>query len=503
MFYTLNHIEELLPEHVGGKAANLNHMIRSGFNVPYGFVAGTQWSHSKDFERGASFSDGDNFASYLHSYIRWLAQITKTEWCGSGSSYGNGPLVVSVRSGAPISMPGMMDTILNIGITKNNIKDFVTANNSTMTFGLDCYRRLIQMYGSTVKDIPLTEFTSIYDAALTFWGTLDEEAYNIVIDFYEKIYKKHTGETFPDDPSEQLLQACNAVFKSWFSEKAKSYREIEGIDEKMGTAVTVQKMVFGNLNDQSATGVVFTHDPNTGIKGWYGDYLKSAQGEDVVAGTHKVIPIRNILSDQSVSSAGIKLQQVIGKLYQMNRDILDIEFTIENGELYILQYRVAKRSRGASVRNIIDMTRDGEISSEEATKRFLNMLPETESGDKDPGDLILLGKGLGATEGVVVAKIAIGHKQADKFHKNGEKYVYVAKETAPDDVTQMKNAAGILTALGGSVSHAVVVARAWNKTCVVGFSKIMIEDDHFTCGGNVFKNGDLIKINGSSGEVWA
>lgn len=501
MFFDLEADKPLFSDKVGGKAANINEMIRRGFNVPPGFVAQTSWCNSKEIRENGRYEDDSMFSHWVLSHIRLLASKTETQWAGSGGR--NGPLVVSVRSGAPVSMPGMMDTILNIGLTKENVEEFVVANKSTLTFGLDCYRRLIQMYGSTVKDIPLTEFTDIYDAAVTFFGVLSTDDYHLVIAMYEDVYHKYVGEPFPEDPNVQLLEACNAVLRSWHSPKAKSYRQIENIDEAMGTAVTVQKMVFGNLNGNSGTGVVFTHNPNTGARGWYGDYLRSAQGEDVVAGTHKVNPIKNLLGDKHLGDAGIKLQQALGRLYQINKDILDVEFTIENGELFLLQYRIAKCSRSASVRNIIDMIRDGEVTSEDATERFLSLLPSVEVGNKDPGDLSFIGKGLGATEGIVVAKVAVGHKQADEYHEANEPYIYVAKETAPDDVTQMKNSAGILTALGGSVSHAVVVARAWNKCCVVGFSKIVVEQDGFTCAGVTYPNGALIKINGGTGEVWA
>ena len=489
-------------ENFGGKATNLNEMIRrGGVNVPPGFVAGTRFCFGKDFSRAnTGYGKGDMFGYYLSSHIRYLAQLTETAWASSNDVK---PLIVSVRSGAPVSMPGMMDTILNIGLTRNNLKSFAKANNSSMAFALDCYRRLIQMYGTTVRGIPASKFNEVYDAATLFWSELTELSYAVIVDLYEKAYKEATGEDFPADPNIQLLEACNAVFKSWHSEKAINYRDIEGYSHTMGTAVTVQQMVFGNLNEHSATGVIFTHDPNTGIKGVYGDFLQNAQGEDVVAGTHKVSSIQDIVKHDTLSAAGKKLFKIVGEIYQMNRNILDIEFTIENGEVYILQYRKAKCSNRATIRSILDMTRGGEISAEDATSQFMELLPAVDKGSKDPGNLGFVGKGLGATENVVTGSIAVGHEQADAFFAEGVPYIYVANETAPDDIVQMKNAVGILTAKGGAVSHAVVVARAWSKTCVVGFSKLQINEDGFSINGEEYSNGSLIKINGATGEVWA
>jgi len=286
--------------------------------------------------------------------------------------------------------------------------------------------------------------------------------------------------------------------------KAVSNREIGGLDEKVGTAGTVQEMIFGNL-EGSATGVAFTHNPNTGEKGIYGDYLKGAQGEDVVSGAHKVHPIAKMFEDEDLVKPARELQAIMSKLFTDERDILDIEFTIERGKLYMLQYRVAKRSQRASVRSLIDMSREGVISSSAATERFLSLLPKVESGSDDPGNLTYIGCGTGATEGTVVGKIAIGHEEAEKCTAENVPFVYVAMETNPEDVSQMKNSVGILTATGGKLSHAAVVARGWNKTCVVSLEgmKVDVEGGEFTLNDITYKNGSWIKINGSSGEVWA
>ena len=400
-------------------------------------------------------------------------------------------------------MPGMMDTILNVGLTKRNMDRFISENGATRKFALDCYRRLIQMFATTVKGVDPKHFSTIYDAAnIYYYQDFTEETFELIASLYEKVYEEQVGEAFPDDPNVQLLESCNAVFASWFSDKAKSYRSIENIPETLGTAVTVQQMVFGNL-ERSATGVVFTHNPNTGQKGIYGDYLTNAQGEDVVAGTHKVMPIKDIFSEPEMSKPAKKLQALMSKLLDKEKDILDIEFTIERGELYLLQYRVAKRSQRASVRTIIDMAREGQLTAEVATERFLELLPKTASGSDDPGNLKYLGKGIGATEGTVVGRIAIGHDQANEFAESGEPYVYIATETNPEDSVQMKNSVGILTAVGGKLSHAAVVARGWGKSCVVSLDGMEVMEDSFEYEGVTYPNGAWIKINGSSGEVWA
>lgn len=485
------------PELVGGKAHNLHQIMHDGLPVPRAFVITVDECFKLDFTKEAH-DPGSVFALALSSHIRYLAMQTEYNW---DSDYR--PLLVSVRSGAAVSMPGMMETILNIGLTRDNLDAFVEGRGATRSFGLDCYRRLIQMYGTTVDGIPSEAFGKIYNAARLYYPELDEAANENLVRLYERTYREHTGRDFPDDPNEQLLQACNAVFRSWHSEKAQTYREIEGIPHDMGTAVTIQEMVFGNLDNKSATGVVFTHDPNNGALGWYGDYLVGAQGEDVVSGTHNVLHIGEILQDENLRKAGKDLQVTIGKLYHTYKSILDIEFTIESGKLWILQYRQAKCARQATIRSLMDMTRDGNIGVDEATTRMMGLLPAIDRGSQDPGNLTLLGKGLGATSGIVVGTIAVGKDAARRYQEEGISYIYVAHETAPDDVEQMKGAVGILTASGGAVSHAALIARHWDKTCVLGFDRIKVKDDHFTFNGEVYSNGSLIKIDGSTGEVFA
>ncbi|RTK93465.1 hypothetical protein EKI60_05890 [Candidatus Saccharibacteria bacterium] len=498
MFYALTKETPLLiKETVGGKASNLHKMICDDQPVPPAFVASVEECFKLDFSREIH-SPGSLFDLELRSHIRWLASVTDYVWASDIT-----PLLVSVRSGAPVSMPGMMETVLNVGLTRNNLEGFATSRKSTDLFAYDCYRRLIQMYGTTVDRIDPEKFNEIYKASRIFYSGLSEYSACKLVDLYEAIYEKETGRSFPDDPNEQLLGACNAVFKSWHGDKAIAYRDLEGIDHNMGTAVTVQAMVFGNIDDRSATGVVFTHDPNSGALGWYGDFLLNAQGEDVVSGNHNVSPINEILDHKTLGQVGKELQRKVGELYKHHRDIMDIEFTVESGKLWILQYRRAKCSRLATVRCTLDMARAGLIQPTEATQRIMELLPSTSTGSVDPGNLTLLGKGLGATNGEVVGVIAIGKETADKFRAENVDYVYVATETAPDDVPQMKGAVGILTASGGLVSHAALIARGWDKTCVLGFEQIKVESDHFVHNGEVYINGSLIKINGSTGEVYA
>jgi pyruvate,orthophosphate dikinase len=494
--------DDLLPNLFGGKAANISKMVNMGFNVPKAFVIPTSKTFDIDFKNGKCYNHGSTFHSQLLSQVRYLAQQTNSTWA---SQWGD-PLIVSVRSGAPVSMPGMMDTILNIGLTKDNLDTFAKSREASKSFALDCYRRLIQMYGVTVKNVDPSHFNKIFDATKTLWlNEIPEHGYAKLVDAYEQIYLRETGEIFPDDPNVQLLEATNAVFRSWFSEKACNYRAIENISDKLGTAVLIQQMVFGNL-DNSATGVAFTHNPNTGEKGLYGDYLAGAQGEDVVSGAHKVYPINEMLKQSEFSDACKQLQSYMMQLLNREKDILDIEFTIERGKLYMLQYRIAKRSQRAEIRTIIDMVKSSDISAVTATNRFLQLLPKPDSGlDLSEADLTYVGRGVGATEGIVTGRIAVGHEQADIFTKEGIPYVYVASETAPEDSVQMKNSVGILTALGGKLSHAAVVARGWNKSCVVSLPELKMLPNNKGCSiaGFEYLNGHPIKINGATGEVWA
>ena len=482
--------EPLTAEIVGGKAHGIMKMLKMGLRVPKGYVHSTHWT-KHDVPEG--------YVEHVNkSWIRWLADDVELSW-----GVGDDPLLVSVRSGAPISMPGMMETVLNVGLTRDNLDDFVKHHNNNVGFGYDCYRRLLQMYGTTVVGIEPSVFENIYDAARTFWLESNEDTSKKLVELYEEAYLLETGVEFPNDPDVQLAESVKAVIRSWDSPAARQYREIENIPDDLGTAVTVQQMVFGNSGPNSGTGVVFTHNPNTGERGMYGDFLLNAQGEDVVAGTHKPVNAITLIDDENLGGVGKELLSVLGKLYHQYKDMLDVEFTIDNRELYILQYRKAKCLRRARIRLALDMTRDGVLATDEATDAILSLIPKTATHNQDLSQLTFLCKGTPATEGEAVGKVAIGHEMAEEFYNNKIPYIYVAEFTQPSDNLVMQRSAGILTATGGTMSHAVVVARGWEKVCVVGCTNLKIEADKIICDDREIHVGDLIKISSDTGEVFA
>ena len=488
------HCNILPPEQVGGKAFNLMklHNIK-GINVPNGFVLSTELCFEDCITAGTGFTKYDKVGIKVQAFVRWLANQRDKTWnddCGT-------PLIVSARSGAPISMPGMMDTILNIGVTSGNLQMLPSEK-----FAYDAYRRLIQMYGTTVAGIPGEEFKDILEACKTFYLTFDEESNKLMVDKFKSIYKKHVGLAFPDDANEQLLSAINAVFLSWNSERAKTYRKIEGISDDLGTAAVVQEMVFGNIDSTSGTGVAFSHNPITGEPALYGDFLANAQGEDVVAGTHNTVPITKMGSLDEFKTVYDELEKTVKRLSDIENEILDIEFTIESGKLYILQQRKAKRTTKASVCFYTESVKSGALSPEDAASKLMDLLPK-EKGAANIEGLICVGNGIGATDGTVAAPIAIGHEEAKKFISKNQNYIYVAKETDVEDVEYMAKAVGILTAKGGVVSHAAIIAINWNKPAVVGFSEMKVTAKEAVIAGKSLKSGDLIKINASTGEVWA
>lgn len=496
---TIKNLSDIKPEDAnsstyGGKAANLSRMIKMGLPVPPGFVAPTSWTPHIGENKDPKLVK--EFKTRLVSAIRGISSTENGQWAATAGK----PLVVSVRSGAPISMPGMMDTILNVGLTAENLESFATAYNDRK-FALDCYRRLIQMYGATVKDIPSSRFSPLFDNyRIFYYDGITESAYEDMISRYLDIYSTEAGESFPDDPATQLYEAGKAVYRSWYSDKAVQYREIEGIDHHLGTAVTVQKMVFGNLND-SATGVVFTHNPNTGEMGLYGDFLEGAQGEDVVSGAFKVKPISSMLKGD-YKLLGRELQAHLRDLYNAERDIIDVEFTVEQGKLWILQYRKAKRSTKASVRFIVDLVKRNEVTSNDAAKRFFDLLPKKEISIEDHDQLEFVGKGIGVTSEIAVGKAALSLEFVQQCIDKNEPYIFIANETSPEDTPKMKDAAGILTAQGGTMSHAAVVARGWDKPCVVSANQLKIDGTKFAMASTEYDEGALVKIDGESGSIW-
>lgn len=485
------------PEVVGGKAHNLMKLRHRGVPVPNAFVISTDMSLMPEVELGG-FKPNSTFLTEVKAFTRWIGVQSSKQWAGDQyTGKYDTPLLVSVRSGAPVSMPGMMDTVLNVGLTSENIETF-----ENKVFALDAYRRLIQMYASTVCGVKTDEFREIHDAAGIFFLERNEVAARLVVKRYLEVFKREVGEDFPDDANTQLFESINAVFRSWNSDRAKAYRQIEGISDDMGTAVTVQEMVYGNLDELSGTGVVFSHNPNTGESGLYGDFLCNAQGEDVVSGSYNTIPISQMKDLPDFLQAYKSLRSWVNKLVSWEDEMLDIEFTIESGKLHILQQRVAKRSSRADIGFILNRVAGGQTTVPNALEKIMSRLP-AETGTTDPGDLTPVGTGVGTGHGTICAKVAVGHDEADKLIAAGEKYIYVAKETNPDDVMWMSKSIGLLTAQGGVVSHAAVIARNWNIPAVVGFSAMEVYDDYIVIGDKRIASGELLKINAHSGEVWA
>jgi pyruvate,orthophosphate dikinase len=436
---------------VGGKAANLGEMLELGLPVPPGFVVTTEACR-------AFLADG--WPDGLDDELR--ARMAEVE-AAAGRRFGDAanPLLVSVRSGAPVSMPGMMDTILDLGLNDATERGLAAATGDT-AFAAECHARFRSM------------FRSIVDA-----------------------------EDVPDYAWEQLRLAISAVFRSWNSDRARAYRRRESIPDDLGTAVTVQAMVFGNLGADSATGVAFTRNPATGEPALYGDVLFDAQGEDVVAGTHATQPIAAL--DERLPSVGAELRDVAGRLERHYADLCDIEFTVERGRLWMLQVRVGKRSPSAALRIAVDMAEDPSfpLSRREALERVAYLLadPPTVTTGRS-GYLLPLVTGLGASPGVASGEIATSPEGAQRAAEAGHTVVLVRAETSPNDVHGMSLSAAILTARGGLASHAAVVARGWGVPAVVGASGIEVRDGEVVIGGRTFRDGDTITIDGGSGEVF-
>jgi pyruvate,orthophosphate dikinase len=494
---------------LGGKGANLAEMCNLGIPVPPGFTITTK-ACLEYLNLGEKFPTG--LEDEVKNNLARLEKILKAQFGGEEQ-----PLLVSVRSGAVISMPGMMDTVLNIGIN-DKIVTALAHEFDDERFPYDSYRRFIQMFGDVVMGIDKDLFEAALEDIKENKGvTLDtelnaEDLKNIVQEF-KKIYREVIGKAFPEDPHEQLQLAIAAVFKSWNNKRAIKYREINNIPEGLGTAVNIQAMVFGNLNNKSATGVAFTRDPATGEKHFYGEYLLNAQGEDVVAGIRTPQPI-NI--KQKTTENQVSLEETMPELYHQLVDIYttlenhykemqDLEFTIQNGELFLLQTRTGKRTPQAAIKIAVDMVNEGLIEKDEALMRV-----EPDQLDKllhpviDPAQqLQILARGLPASPGAAVGKIAFSSDEAEKRAERGEKVVLVRIETSPEDIGGMKAAEGILTARGGMTSHAAVVARGMGKSCVAGCGALNIDERSgvIYVGDNTLGRDDYITINGTTGEV--
>ena len=485
---------------LGGKGANLAEMSRLGLPVPPGFIITTEacreFLASGEWPKGLTEEMADHVSSLEQAIGRTL---------GDGAD----PLLVSVRSGARFSMPGMMETVLNIGLNDVSVEGLAQQSGDER-FAWDSYRRLLAMFGKTVLDIEGTEFEHKLDDAKTAAGVatdveLPVAALKALVSEFKAIIKDHSGRDFPQDPQEQLTQAVRAVFASWNTDRARLYRRQEHIAEDLGTAVNVQAMVFGNVGEDSGTGVAFTRDPGSGDPGVYGDYLPKAQGEDVVAGIRNAFPLEEL--KRLNPPAYEELMQIMTQLEQHYRDLCDIEFTVERGKLWMLQTRVGKRTAGAAFRIATQLVDEGLISTDEALLRVTGaqlaqlMFPRFVAGSEHE----LLATGTNASPGAAVGHVVFTSEAAVEAAAKGERVILVRRETNPDDLAGMVAAAGILTSRGGKTSHAAVVARGMGKTAVCGAESLRIDSRAKTLtsrSGVVVSEGDLLSIDGTSGEVF-
>ncbi|MDB3980972.1 pyruvate, phosphate dikinase [Acidimicrobiia bacterium] len=492
---------------LGGKGANLAEMSNMGINVPPGFTITTEVCNY--FIEHASLPDG--LEDEIRSSVKELEALSSKTFGNEGV-----PLLLSVRSGGKISMPGMMDSILNIGLNDENIQNLAEAFDDER-FALDSYRRLIQMYSNVVLGLEHERFEAVIANKKRMDNVESDADFNVeqlnwIIDAYKNTVERFSNAPFPQDPYEQLLGAVEAVFSSWLNNRAVTYRKINNIPDTWGTGATIQTMVFGNLNEKSGTGVAFTRNPSTGDKELYGEYLMNAQGEDVVAGLRTPLPITNDEKgnknslEENFPTAYKEILETAGKLENHFKEVQDIEFTIEDEQIYLLQTRKAKRTAQASVKIAIDMEAEGIVSKEDAilmvdANNITNLLhPQfIESQERDFFD-----KALNASPGAAVGEIVFDADKAEEEATKGRDVILVRDETSPEDIHGMHSSVGILTTKGGMTSHAAVVARGMGKPCVVGAENLIIDFEEKTIsnGTTVLHEGDLISLDGTLGEVY-
>jgi pyruvate,orthophosphate dikinase len=491
-----------MKEDLGGKGAGLAEMTNAGLPVPPGFTIQTE--ACREYMRHHSVPKEVD-----RQMEEALEKLEKLQ--GQQLGKGGNPLLVSVRSGAKFSMPGMMDTILNLGLNDESVEALAKRGNNAR-FAYDSYRRLIQMFGAVVLEIPKHAFEEVFDAKkkqkkAKLDTDLDAKALKEVIEEYKKVVKKHTKRDFPQDANEQLVMSRDAVFRSWQNDRAKHYRRMNNIPDELGTAVNVQAMVFGNLGDTSGTGVGFTRNPATGVKEFYGEFLMNAQGEDVVAGIRTPVPILEL--QKVMPKVYDQLRDITTRLEKHYRDMQDFEFTIQEGRLYMLQTRNGKRTGRAAVRVAIQMVEEGLISKEEAIFRvepnqlYDFLVPRL---DEKSGTVEVLATGLPASPGAAVGQIVFTADEAVEKAGHSNKRVpviLVRAETTPEDIHGMEVAAGILTSRGGMTSHAAVVTRGMGKCCVAGAGDIHVDEKarEMRVKGQVFKGGDWISLDGTTGRV--
>ncbi|MBL7259141.1 pyruvate, phosphate dikinase [Paractinoplanes lichenicola] len=487
-----------LKDLLGGKGANLAEMTNLGLPVPAGFTITTEACQR-------FLHDGAHVDGLDEEIDRHLAALESA----MGRKLGDpaDPLLVSVRSGAKFSMPGMMETVLNVGLNDESVAGLSRQAGDNDRFAWDSYRRLIQMFGKTVCDVPGEEFEDALHKAKVAKGVKDDvqlDAADLkeLVAAYKKVFVKHVGHDFPQDPRHQLELAIGAVFQSWNADRAVLYRRQERIPADLGTAVNVVAMVFGNLGPDSGTGVAFTRDPATGESGIYGDYLQNAQGEDVVAGIRNTLPLADL--EKLDKKSYDELLQIMATLEGHYHDLCDIEFTIERGKLWMLQTRVGKRTAAAAFTIAAQLVDEGMIDLDEAVTRVSGaqlgqlMFPRFDLS----ADPVSLTKGVGASPGAAFGSVVFTSADAVARAAEGEQVILVRRETNPDDLPGMIAAQGILTARGGKTSHAAVVARGMGKTCVCGADQVEVGRDQFTVGGQVVREGDVISIDGTTGRVY-
>jgi len=484
---------------LGGKGANLAEMSKLGLPVPPGFILSTEictWF----------YQNNNQYPAGLEAEVDAALKRLETEMeLGFGDA--EKPLLLAVRSGARVSMPGMMDTILNLGLNDANVEALAKASNNPR-FAWDCYRRLIQMYGDVVLNVDHHRFEDVLDTfkrrnGLRMDTDIDAEGWQDIVAQYKEIVQEATGKPFPQDPKEQLWGAIGAVFKSWMTPRAVTYRKINNIPEEWGTAVNVQAVVFGNMGDDCGTGVAFTRNPSTGENAFYGEYLVNAQGEDVVAGIRTPQPLEDLKS--AMPEVFTELNTIRLQLEKHYKDMQDVEFTIQNRKLYMLQTRSGKRTAAAALRIAVDMVEEGLITKEEAILRISPLsLDQLLHPTIDPkAKKTVVAKGLPASPGAAVGEVVFDADDAEERAKAGHKVILCRTETSPEDIHGMHAAEGILTSRGGMTSHAAVVARGMGKPCVSGAGDVVIDykAKTMTIGDKTFAEGDMITLDGSTGEV--
>ena len=487
-------------ELLGGKGANLAEMTKAGMPVPQGFTISTE-ACTQYYKDGRKIND--EIQAQIYEYLGKMEEI-----CGKKFADPENPLLVSVRSGARASMPGMMDTILNLGLNDVVVEGLAKFTNNPR-FAYDSYRRFIQMFSDVVMELPKPEFEKIIDQKKEEKGVkqdteLDTEDMKDLVKRFKAFYKENKGEDFPSDPKVQLMEAVKAVFRSWDNPRANVYRRMNEIPYDWGTAVNVQAMVFGNSGDKSGTGVA--RNPATGEHKLCGEYLINAQGEDVVAGVRTPSPISQL--EQDMPEVYKQFAEIADRLEKHYKDMQDMEFTIENGKLYMLQTRNGKRTANAALKIAVDLVHEGMIDEEEAVLRVepqqLDALLHPQFDADALKKATVVGKGLAASPGAACGKIVFTAEDAKEWAKKGEKVVLVRRETSPEDIEGMQVAEGILTVRGGMTSHAAVVARGMGTCCVSGCGEINVDYDakNFTLGGKTYNEGDYISIDGSTGNIY-